>query len=51
MSVSSVYSNQREKQVTVGRALTNFIVDHMNQVRKEGKGKVRATSVHSNQLK
>ncbi len=49
MSASSVYSNQRETEVTVGRALTSFIVDHIDQDRMEGKGNVSLSSVYSNQ--
>ncbi len=39
MSASSVYSNQHETEVTVGGALTSFIVDHIDQGRMEGDGK------------
>ncbi len=48
VSGSSVYRNQRETEVTVGRALTSFVVDHINQDRMEGRGKVSASSVYSN---
>ncbi len=37
VSASSVYSNQRTTEVTVGSALTNFNTDHIDQGRK-GKG-------------
>ncbi len=43
------YTATNVKQVTVGRALTPFIVDHIRQGRMEGKGKVSASSVYSNQ--
>ncbi len=36
-------------EVTVGRALTDFIVDHIDQGRMEGKWKVSASSVYSSQ--
>ncbi len=49
VSASSLYSNQRQTEVTVGRALTRFIVDHIVQGRREGKGKVSASSVYSNE--
>ncbi len=45
VSASSLYSNQRETEVTVGSALTAFIVDHIDR----GKGKVSVSSVYSNQ--
>ncbi len=49
MSAISLYSNQRETEVTVGRALTIFIVDHIEQGRMEGKGNVSASSLCSDQ--
>ncbi len=49
MSASSVYSNQRQTEVTVGRVLTGFIVDHIDQSKMEGKWNVIASSVYSNQ--
>ncbi len=39
VSASSVYSNQHETEVTVGGALTSFIVVHINQGRMGRKGK------------
>ncbi len=36
-------------EVTVGRALTTFIVDHIDQGRMERKAKVNASSIYSNQ--
>ncbi len=49
VSVSSVHSNQRETEVSVGRALTAFIVDHIDQGRMERNRKVSGSSVYSNQ--
>ncbi len=43
------YSNQNKTEVTVGRALTSFIVDHIGQGRMEEKGKASARSLYSNQ--
>ncbi len=46
MSVSSVYSNQSETELTVKEHLP--AVDHIDQGRMEGKDKVSTNSVYSN---
>ncbi len=44
LSARSVYSNQQETEVTVGKALTGFIEDHG---RLGGKRKVSVSSVYT----
>ncbi len=49
VSAISLYSNQREAEVTVGTPLTVFIVDHIEQGKMEEKGNMSAIPLYSNQ--
>ncbi len=49
MQVQYTCSNQRETEVTRGKALTGFIADHIDKGRMERKAKVSASTVYMQQ--